>query len=440
MASDSSIVPRTSDPVALGSISLPRRQLSYTYVINDAKIFLEKKGSEGLRSPNFSIVLPKNSVFDNIDSQQQTTVWHLQVRYSEFRFYEERQPVLSRSAASSRSRMNRMGLQQDPVIQTEQFSGSVDNFGISLYQGSREAVLTSTTPAAGPNRPRVRSSHQPVLVQSSIAEECSRILITDCNFRIINSETGEAMFTKASQSPSSLERKICNESPGSCGSISFDCANINKYLCHGTLTIQVDATILCYTDPVESVHQEQRKPLEDNVLAGVKCLFEDKLLSDVTIKCEDAEFKAHKAILASQSPIFMRMLESDMKEQRTNVIEVSDVDQAVISDMLAYLYTGSAPHMDTLVKELLNVANKYELSQLFTMCEDKLKAEIAVANVIGLLILADMHSASYLKKACLNYIRHNSAAVRSSSQWEELRKNSDRHSSLLVEIMDYTLQ
>ena len=444
MASDSSIVPRTSDPVALGSISLPRRQLSYRYVINDAKIFLEKKGSEGLRSPNFSIVLPKNSVFDNIDSQQQTTVWHLQVRYSEFRLScdrEEGQSVLSRSAASSRSRdrINRMVVQQDSVhiVQSERFSGSVD---ISLYQGSREAVLTSTIPAAGPNRPRVRSLHQPVPVQVSIAEESSRILITDCNFRIINSETGEAMFTKASQSPSSLERKICNESPGSCGSISFDCANINKYLSHGTLTIQVDATILCYTDPIELVHQEQRKPLEDNVLAGIKCLFEDKLLSDVTIKCGDAEFKAHKAILASQSPVFKKMLESDMKEQRTNVIEISDVDQAVISDMLAYLYTGSAPHLDTLVKELLNVANKYELSQLFTMCEDNLKAEIAVANVIGLLILADMHSASYLKKACLNYIRHNSATVRSSSQWEELRKNSERHSSLLVEIMDYTLQ
>ena len=434
-------VPRTSDPVALGSISLPRRQLSYTYVINDAKIFLEKKGSEGLRSPNFSIVLPKNSVFDNIDCQQQATVWHLQVRYSEFRSSaaEDRQPASSH-AASSRGRMNRMG---DQVIPADQLSSFHHDLGISLYQGSREAVLTGTTPAAGSNRPRVnRSLHQPVPVpvQASVTEESSRILITDCNFRIIKSETGETMFTKASQSPSSLERKICNESPGSCGSISFDCADINKYLCHGTLTIQVDATILCYTDPVELVHQEQRKLLEDNVLAGVKCLFEDKLLSDVTIKCGDTEFKAHKAILASQSPVFKKMLESDMKEQRTNVIEISDVDQAVISDMLAYFYTGSAPHMDTLVKELLNVANKYELSQLFTMCEDKLKADTTVANVIGLLILADMHSASYLKKACLNYIRHNSAAVRSSSQWEELRKNSDRHSSLLVEIMDYTLQ
>ena len=105
-------------------------------------------------------------------------------------------------------------------------------------------------------------------------------------------------------------------------------ADINKFLYRGALTIQVEATLLCLTEPTECTHQ--RKPLENNVLAGNKSLFEDKLLSDVMIKCGDAEFKAHKAILASQSPVFKKMLESDMKEQRTNVIEISDVDQAVI--------------------------------------------------------------------------------------------------------------
>ena len=129
-----------------------------------------------------------------------------------------------------------------------------------------------------------------------------------------------------------------------------------------------------------------------------------------------------------------------MKEQRTNVIEISDVDQTVISDMLAYLYTGSAPHMDTLVKKLFNVADKYELLNLLAMCEYKLKSAITVANVIELLILADMHSAPYLKEACLNYIRHNSAAVLDTGQWKELKKNCDQHASLVMEIMACVLQ
>ena len=283
---------------------------------------------------------------------------------------------------------------------------------VGLYQGSREAVGKG----------------------AKVSEDALAIWLTDCTIHFINSETGEAMCT--SVSGSRYECIICNESPGLYHSMPMIYyADIDKYLCHGTLTVQFEGTLFCLTDPIESLSEQ--KPLEGklNMLAGNKSLFEDKLFADVTIKCGDAEFKAHKAILASQSPVFKKMLESDMKEQRTNVIEISDVDQAVISDMLAYIYTGSAPNLDTLVKELLNVADKYELSQLLAICEYNLKSEMCVDNVIELLILADMHNSSYLKKACLSYIYHNSAAVHSSSQWKELKKN---YASLLVECLEYS--
>ena len=55
----------------------------------------------------------------------------------------------------------------------------------------------------------------------------------------------------------------------------------------------------------------------------------------------------NKIILASQSPVFKKMFEIDMKERRSGVIEVPDNTPAVMSDLLAYLYTGTAPHVDT---------------------------------------------------------------------------------------------
>ena len=90
----------------------------------------------------------------------------------------------------------------------------------------------------------------------------------------------------------------------------------------------------------------------------------------------------HKAVLASQSPVFRRMLESDMKEQRT---EIPDVDPVVMSDLLTYLYTGIAPNMDALTNKLLEVANKYALSQLFEICENKLKSELNDTIFLSLL-------------------------------------------------------
>ena len=176
------------------------------------------------------------------------------------------------------------------------------------------------------------------------------------------------------------------------------------------------------------------------MLAGMKSLLEDKTFFDLNIKCGGEEFKVHKAVLASQSPVFRRMLESDMKEQRTNVIEISDVDQAVISDMLAYIYTGSAPNLDTLVRELLNVANKYELPGLLTMCKRELKLKINAENVIELLQLADLLDSSYLKKACLNYISLNSGAIRNSKEWKQLNKEehtSDGNYGLLAQALKY---
>ena len=142
-------------------------------------------------------------------------------------------------------------------------------------------------------------------------------------------------------------------------------SDLGNYLCNDTLTIQVNATLNFFMDPMETSNTYTQ--CTDDIKTGMQKLLSDGLLSDLSIKCGGEEFKAHKAVLASQSPVFRRMLESDMKEQRTNVIEISDIDEAVISDLLAYIYTGSAPNLDTLARELLNVANKYELSGLFTV-------------------------------------------------------------------------
>ena len=148
-----------------------------------------------------------------------------------------------------------------------------------------------------------------------------------------------------------------------------------KYLCDGTLTVQVDAALYCHIDVFKEPGVSAKL---DNVALGMKNMFTDTLFTDLTIKCGGEEFKVHKAVLASQSPVFRRMLESDMKEQRTNVIEISDTDPQVISNLLAYLYSDDAPDVDTLANKLLVIANKYALSQLFEICENKLKSDITL--------------------------------------------------------------
>ncbi|KAL5510535.1 hypothetical protein EMCRGX_G006096 [Ephydatia muelleri] len=48
-------------------------------------------------------------------------------------------------------------------------------------------------------------------------------------------------------------------------------------------------------------------------------------------------------LLAARSPVFSAMFEHEMEESRKNHVEISDLDQEVMQEMLAYIYTGKAP-------------------------------------------------------------------------------------------------
>ena len=147
----------------------------------------------------------------------------------------------------------------------------------------------------------------------------------------------------------------------------------------------------------------------------------------------------HKAILAAQSPVFMRMLVTNMRERASSAITLTDIDPAVFSELLTYLYSGTAPNMKIFATDLLTVADKYQVSRLSMMCENHLKSTLEATSVVPLLVRADMHNATHLKEACLKYIHVNSAEVYKTSEWRQFKANKAANLSLLMEIMEYTL-
>ena len=52
------------------------------------------------------------------------------------------------------------------------------------------------------------------------------------------------------------------------------------------------------------------------------------------------------------------MLSHPTKEARSGRIEILDADAAVIEQMLAYIYTGFAPNVESIAEDLLIAANK----------------------------------------------------------------------------------
>ena len=147
-----------------------------------------------------------------------------------------------------------------------------------------------------------------------------RISDINCLFYVLDS-TGKVLIAKE-------QRSRLYELPNVLSGIttSYEKYEIEECLFNNSLSIRVKGTISCNPAAAENVNT--------NAVPHLKSLFEDKVFADVTVLCGDESFDAHKAILASQSPVLRKMFEGEMKEKHSNVIEIVDLDPSVVSDLL----------------------------------------------------------------------------------------------------------
>lgn len=69
---------------------------------------------------------------------------------------------------------------------------------------------------------------------------------------------------------------------------------------------------------------------------GIDSFLNNEKYSDVTFNVGDKIFPGHKLILSAKSPVFNRMLSSDMKEALTNIIVIEDIEPEVFYEVLRH--------------------------------------------------------------------------------------------------------
>uniref|UniRef100_A0A8C4WNP5 Speckle-type POZ protein n=1 Tax=Eptatretus burgeri TaxID=7764 RepID=A0A8C4WNP5_EPTBU len=87
-------------------------------------------------------------------------------------------------------------------------------------------------------------------------------------------------------------------------------------------------------------------------------MWETGHLADCTLHVRGQCFHAHKAILAARSPVFSAMFEHEMEESKLNRVEISDVAADVFREMMHFIYTGTAPNLESMADDLLAAADK----------------------------------------------------------------------------------
>eukprot|EP00541_Cyclophora_tenuis_P019012 CAMPEP_0116550798 /NCGR_PEP_ID=MMETSP0397-20121206/5620_1 /TAXON_ID=216820 /ORGANISM="Cyclophora tenuis, Strain ECT3854" /LENGTH=286 /DNA_ID=CAMNT_0004075655 /DNA_START=330 /DNA_END=1187 /DNA_ORIENTATION=+ len=142
--------------------------------------------------------------------------------------------------------------------------------------------------------------------------------------------------------------------------------------------------------------------------------------SDVTFLVEGKEVYANRSILAVRSDFFKVMLFSGGMRESLQVtsypsstdartpIEIKDVSHSVFLKVLEYLYTDSVQDISLEVGiDLLMASERFMLDRLKALCEDIIRRDVNVNNVIGILVASHQHNASGLKDIAFDYILDN---------------------------------
>jgi hypothetical protein len=149
-------------------------------------------------------------------------------------------------------------------------------------------------------------------------------------------------------------------------------------------------------------------------------LVNDPGMSDVCFLVDGNEVYAHRAILAVRSEYFRVLLfnghmrESVQASGDRNVInpaspiELRDVSYSVFLKVLEYLYTDTVQNVTLeLGIHLLVASEQFLLDRLKALCEDIIRRDISVDNVINILVTSHQHNALGLKEIALEFILRN---------------------------------
>ncbi|KAG8192308.1 hypothetical protein JTE90_002129 [Oedothorax gibbosus] len=188
----------------------------------------------------------------------------------------------------------------------------------------------------------------------------------------------------------------------------------------------IDASIVSeLTQDSNTIHSSKsdfKNP--DSLMDDFQHLYASQMFADFTIKVGDEEFKCHKIILCARSSVFHTMLTTDMKENLTNCLEITDFDPSIVKTMIHYIYCGQVQDLTPEISiQLYFIADKYNLQDLKDICVEYILGNINMDNICDVLTLLELHDEPQLKTAARDFICANAVAIQETEKWLSLSKN-----------------
>ena len=148
----------------------------------------------------------------------------------------------------------------------------------------------------------------------------------------------------------------------------------------------------------------------------------NECFGDITISVKGKKFTGHKAVLAASSPFFLTLLNSDMKESSEKLItvELEEATEAVMEDVLKYVYTGNLLVAKERAHNLIATANYLLLPGIKTMGESFLKDIVTTENCIFNYYFAEKYQCLEMKEEARRVINSNFTDVMETEDFLKL--------------------
>jgi hypothetical protein len=124
----------------------------------------------------------------------------------------------------------------------------------------------------------------------------------------------------------------------------------------------------------------------------------------------EARISASKTLLKAKSPVFEAMFESGMNEDSSNELKIVDFSEDVVKSFVLCLGKNTAKSFASIGKhprELLAIANKYQIVSLVLSTQNHICSSMTVSNVVSLLVFADLHNNNVIKNSAFELISKN---------------------------------
>lgn len=213
----------------------------------------------------------------------------------------------------------------------------------------------------------------------------------------------------------------------------------NRVLVNNTLKIGCEIIFnQKYNDNIHAKHLDVNS-LEYRLeaLADFENLLDTGNGSDVTLRVDGIEIKAHKAFLISRSPVFQAMFEHDMREKGENVVDILDLKYNIVKELLRFIYAGKVNNIQNRASELLEASEKYCIRGLKTLCEHELSRQIKLKNVFRLIEVAEKYNADFLKSQAIAFITTNKHQM---ADRPELKKLADLQADTICDVFKAVLK